>query len=139
MPDEKPQPGAVPQFMAPQQVTAPLPTHQASPWGYPIPPPEPKKDGHGWDAAKLIGVVLTIGTIIFGAGKLVAKLENIEASQKVADDQQANRTRVHDDRYDKLKSSVDGMANKVDDLTEQVRRARTWRGGRRRETMDNRP
>ncbi len=135
MPDEKPQPGAVPQFMWPPQVTAP---HQLLP---PPPPPEPKK-GHGWDAAKLIGVALTIGTIIFSAGAANEKLKNIDARQMVADQQREHRNRLRDDRDEKLKSAFEGLSAKVDDLAEQVKqqRARPWR---RREAVrlpvDERP
>jgi hypothetical protein len=128
VPDErdKPHPGAVPVAFAPHQVTAP------HPWGYQPPPHDLKPSWlSAMDVAKLLGLVVTIGTIIFGAGKLVAKLENIEASQKSREEQQAHRTRRDDDRYEKLKSAVDGLGDKVESLTEQVKQARAPRWRRR--------
>lgn len=135
-------PGAVPRFMSPEQVTAPLPMHPAPPWVQFQPPPERKKDGHAWDAAKLLGVVLTICTFIFGAGAANEKLKNIESARKAEADQQAQRTRLQDDRDEKLKSAVDGLAIKVEMLTEQVKqqaRERRWRHVPGRPPVDDRP
>jgi len=138
MPDEKPQPGAVPQFMWPPQVTAP---HQLLP---PPPPPEPKKDGHGYDVAKLIGIALTLVTFIFGAGVAYQKLQTIDANQKAADEQREHRNRLRDDRDEKLKSAFEGLSAKVDDLAEQVkqqraRRPRRWRQLEAAPAVDSRP
>jgi hypothetical protein len=135
-PRDKP-PGAVPQFMWPPQVTAP---HQLL--LPPAPPPEPKRS-NGLDVAKLLGIALTIGTIIFGAGAANEKLKIIDANQKAADEQKKHRSRLEDDRYDKLKSASDSQGGKIDALSEQLQqisRARSWR---RREAarpaVDDRP
>jgi hypothetical protein len=135
MDEPKDRPGAVPQFVWPPQVTAP---HQLLP---PPPPPEPKKERHGWDAAKLIGLGIFLVTTIFGAGKLVNKLENIDATQKAADEQREHRNRLRDDRDEKLKSAVEGLSARVDDLAEQVKRVRQPRRWRQREAppVDERP
>ncbi len=92
------------------------------------------KEGHGYDVAKLLGIVVTIGTIIFGAGAANEKLKNIDANQSAAGEQQKHRIRLEDDRYEKLKSAFDALGTKVDALTEQVRQARIPHHGRRRAT-----
>jgi len=93
--------------------------------------------GHGWDAAKLLTAVTFLFTVIFGAGKLVQKLETIEAARKYEAEQQAQRTRVHEDRYEKLRSAVDGIGVKVESLTEELKRVRWQR--RRAAGVDSRP
>lgn len=132
MSDNPQQPGAVPQFPVPPQVSGP---HLVNPWGVPFQQPaqpsEPPKGQGAMDIAKLLGLVLTISTIIFGAGKLVAKLENIDGAQKAREEQQAQRERLNDDRYEKLKSAFDAMGKRFEDLTDEVKDMKRQRRGRR--------
>jgi uncharacterized protein HemX len=130
MPDEK-QPGAVPQFVAPQhQVTAPLPIHQG-PWMYPPPPPhEPKKEEHGGIklAIQIIMATLALGGVIFAGGAAREKLSHIEENQRAAETRAAEQKRQQDERDEKLANVVGRLERKVDRLSEQ----RQDTGGRRR-------
>lgn len=99
---------------------------------------EVKHKGHGWDAAKLLGIVVTIGTIVFSAGAANEKLRNIESARKAEAEQQSQRTRVHEDRYEKLRSAVDGIGVKVESLTEELKRVR-WQRRRATPGVDPRP
>lgn len=120
MPDDPRQqpPGAVPHFVSPHQVTAPLPLHQG-PWIYPPPPPEPKKEKHDYDLAfKLIQVAVVLGGFIFAAGIAREKLSHIEDNQRAADVRAADQKRQQDERDEKLAHVVDRLERKVDRLAE---------------------
>lgn len=148
---DKPHPGAVPQAFSPQQVTAPLalghPSHATNPWGIPPylqpPPPEPKKDRGGLDLAfKIIGLAITVSTIIFGAGALSEKLKHIEENQKAADGMRAEEKQQQHERDRGVMKAIDRLGQRVDDLSEQFKQTRTQRHDRRREDsrgVDPRP
>jgi len=151
MPDERDrQPGAVPSAISPQQVTAPLPLHHAhatNPWGIPPylqppppPAPEPKKDrGGGLDLAfKLIGLTITVGTIVFGAGALSEKLKHIEENQKAADGMRVEEKQQQHERDRGVMKAIDRLGQRVDDLSEQLKQqTRAQRHVHRRGATDD--
>jgi hypothetical protein len=137
--DKPPEPpGAVPRDLAAQQVTAPLPTGQ-QPFAYPhFQQSAPVVDvrraaGQGMDIAKMLGVVVTICTIIFSAGAANEKLKQLEANQRAFVEQQRQHNRLQDDRSEKSSSAVTDLTQQVRELTEQLKRLRVTRPRRRAE------
>lgn len=125
MPDDrdKPQPGAVPHFVSPHQVTAPLPLHQG-PWIYPPPPVlEPKKEeSHAGIklAIQIIMAALALGGVIFAAGVAREKLNNIETNQKAESGVRAEHKRQQEERDEKVAKAIEGLRGDVGAVKEDV-------------------
>jgi uncharacterized protein HemX len=144
-PQDKPPPdaGAVPRAFSPDQPTAPLPT-QPPPWAYPhFPQPAPvvevKSTSRSVDVAKLLGLVMTIGTFVFSAGALTERLKNSEENQKVVAAAQREHNRQQDKRMDDLSASVANLGKQLEQLAEQLRDQRAPRRPVRRDRESDRP
>lgn len=103
-----------------------------------------KKHGPLGDVVKVGAFLVTIGTIIFGAGAANEKLKHMEAGRQAEVENQAQRARLQDDRHEKLTSAIEALDKRVEVLTDQMKRAREARRERRREAapaagFDTRP
>lgn len=128
-PQDKPpaQPGAVPMFVSPQQVTAPLPLGQ-QPWAYPhFPQPAPvvevkKEKSEAWDAAKLLGMVVLLGGVVFGAGRLAQKQDNTDSNLRDFREDQKTVNRGLADGVQKANSAALDAAAQAREINEQLKR-----------------
>lgn len=146
-PSDKPPapPGAVPQFISSQQVTAPLPTQPQPPWAYPhyqqATPHVDLKPKQTWHdvvktALAVVGVLITVGGIIFAAGQLAGEFRTFKAESTKRLDQQETKINQAADSASKANSAALDAATQAREINERLRHLNITGSNHRRSYRD---